>query len=64
LPFRDFSFVLKIRCEERGVTGVLKAVLLDENKAFASPRPTVLTEREQVTRRSSSRNRVCEYNFQ
>jgi len=30
LPFRDFSFVLKIQCEERGVTGMREAVLLDE----------------------------------
>ena len=30
MPFRDCSFVLKIQCEERGVTGVREAVLLDE----------------------------------
>jgi hypothetical protein len=29
LPFRDFSFVLKIQCEERGMTGIRDAVLLD-----------------------------------
>jgi hypothetical protein len=29
-PFRDFSLVLKIQCEERGVTGVRDAVLFDE----------------------------------
>jgi hypothetical protein len=30
LPFRDFSFVLKIQCEERGTTGVRETVLLNE----------------------------------
>lgn len=29
LPFRDFSYVVKIQCEERGVTGIREAVLLD-----------------------------------
>jgi hypothetical protein len=28
VPFRDFSFVLKVICEERGVTGLREAVLL------------------------------------
>src|SRR5262245_1247648 len=27
-PFRDFSYVLKVQCEERGVTGVRDAVIL------------------------------------
>jgi hypothetical protein len=30
LPFRDFSFVIKIQCAEVGTTGVREAVLLDE----------------------------------
>ena len=30
LPFRNFSYVLKVQCEERGVTGVREAILLDE----------------------------------
>ena len=31
MPFRDFSFVLKIQCEERGFTGMRDAVLLDRS---------------------------------
>jgi len=30
IPFRDFSFVIKIQCHEQGVTGVREALLLDE----------------------------------
>lgn len=33
LPFRDFSFVLKIQCEEHGVTSIREAVLLPEKLA-------------------------------
>ncbi len=29
VPFRDFSFVFKTQCEERGVTGVREAMLLN-----------------------------------
>jgi hypothetical protein len=29
LPFRDFSYVLEVRCEERGWTGMREAVILD-----------------------------------
>jgi len=29
LPFRDFSFVLKIQCQEKGTTGLREVVLLD-----------------------------------
>ncbi len=29
IPFRDFSFVVKVQCEERGTTGLREAVLLD-----------------------------------
>jgi hypothetical protein len=30
LPFKNFSYVLKIQCEERGPTGVREAVLFDK----------------------------------
>ena len=30
LPFRDFSFVLKVQCAEQGVTGFREAVVLDQ----------------------------------
>jgi hypothetical protein len=33
IPFRDFSFVLKVQSEEHGVTGVREAVLLDRHLA-------------------------------
>jgi hypothetical protein len=33
LPFRKFSYVLKVQCEERGLTGVREATLLDEGLA-------------------------------
>jgi hypothetical protein len=29
VPFRDFSYVIKVQCEERGTTGVREAVLMD-----------------------------------
>jgi hypothetical protein len=29
LPFRDFSYVLKVQCAERGTTGMREAVLFD-----------------------------------
>jgi hypothetical protein len=29
LPFRDFSYVLEVRCDERGWTGVREATILD-----------------------------------
>lgn len=31
LPFRDFSYVFKAQCEERGMTGMREAVLLDKH---------------------------------
>lgn len=31
VPFRDFSFVLKCQCLERGTTGIKEAVLYDRN---------------------------------
>ena len=30
LPFRDFSYVLKVQCEERGMTGMRDGVVLDD----------------------------------
>ncbi len=30
LPFRDFSYVLKVQCAEQGVTGLREAVVLDQ----------------------------------
>jgi len=33
LPFRDFSYVIKIQCMEDGTTGVREAVVLDEKLA-------------------------------
>ena len=33
VPFRDFSYVVKIQCEERGVTGIREAVLFDKGLA-------------------------------
>jgi hypothetical protein len=33
VPFRDFSFVFKVQCEERGMTGLREAVLLDRHLA-------------------------------
>ena len=33
VPFRDFSYVVKIQCEERGMTGTREAVLIDKGLA-------------------------------
>ena len=30
IPFRDFSFVIKIQCQEQGVTGMREALLVAE----------------------------------
>lgn len=30
VPFQDFSYVVKIQCEERGTTGIREAILLDK----------------------------------
>ena len=30
LPFRDFSFVVKMQCEERGPTGIRESIIMDE----------------------------------
>lgn len=33
IPFRDFSYIVKIMCAERGMTGIREAVLLDKGLA-------------------------------
>lgn len=48
IPFRDFSFVLKVQCEERGMTGMREAVLLDRRLA-AGERPTFRDGRMQLS---------------
>ena len=40
VPFRDFSFVVKIQCSEHGVTGVREAVLIAK-RVRAGERPNV-----------------------
>jgi hypothetical protein len=30
LPFKDFSFVIKMQCSERGLTGMREAIIMDE----------------------------------
>ena len=32
IPFRDFSYVIKAQCEERGTTGVREAILFDKGR--------------------------------
>lgn len=32
IPFRDFSFVIKVQCEESGMTGVREAILFDQRR--------------------------------
>jgi len=41
LPFRDFSYVLKAQCEERGVTGMRDAVVLNEKMASGEITPDI-----------------------
>lgn len=33
IPFRDFSYVIKIQCEERGTTGIREATIVDRGLA-------------------------------
>lgn len=33
IPFRDFSFVLKVQCAEHGTTGVKEAILFDRSRS-------------------------------
>jgi hypothetical protein len=33
LPFRDFSFVVKVQCREAGITGIREAILFDQRRA-------------------------------
>jgi hypothetical protein len=37
VPFRDFSFVFKCQCPERGMTGSKEAILLDRSMAANEP---------------------------
>lgn len=37
VPFRDFSFVFKCQCAERGATGVKAALLLERSRAANEP---------------------------
>jgi hypothetical protein len=30
IPFKDFSFVMKVQCTERGTTGIREAILFDK----------------------------------
>ena len=32
IPFRDFSFVVKVQCAEQGMTGVREAILFDQRR--------------------------------
>jgi hypothetical protein len=38
VPFRDFNFVLKCQCLERGTTGIKEAILLDRSWAAHEPK--------------------------
>ncbi len=40
VPFRDFSFVVKIQCSEHGMTGVREAILFDK-RCRAGEKPNV-----------------------
>ena len=33
IPFRDFSYVVKVQCEERGTTGIREAILFEKGRA-------------------------------
>jgi len=46
LPFRDFSFVLKVHCQERGTTGIRDAFILDE--ALRDGRVTIDPDRKEL----------------
>jgi hypothetical protein len=37
LPFRDFSFVIKVQCPEHGTTGIREAILLDKRMEKEMP---------------------------
>ena len=40
LPFRDFSFVVKVQAEERGITGVRETVLVEQALASGAATPS------------------------
>ena len=42
LPFRDFSFVIKVQCIEQGITGIRDSIVLD--RALADGRVTIGAE--------------------
>jgi hypothetical protein len=44
LPFRDFSFVIKVQCQEHGTTGIRDTIILDE--ALGDGRVTFDPDRE------------------
>ncbi len=46
LPFRDFSFVIKVQCQEQGMTGIRDAIILDE--ALGDGRVTFDPDREEL----------------
>jgi len=46
IPFRDFSFTLKVQCEEREIIGAREAILLD--RAFAVGDASIQDERLQL----------------
>lgn len=48
IPFEEFSFVLKVQCEERGPTGIREAMLLDRRLA-AGERPVMKDGRMQLS---------------
>ncbi len=46
LPFRDFSFVIKVQCQEHGTTGMRDAIIL--NEALGDRRVTVDPDRKEL----------------
>jgi hypothetical protein len=48
LPFRDFSFVIKVQCQEHDMTGTRDTIILDE--ALADGRVTFDPDREESLR--------------
>ena len=42
LPFRDFSFVIKVQAEEHGVTGVREAMLVERLLASGAATPATI----------------------
>lgn len=46
LPFRDFSYVLKVQCAEQGITGLREAAVLDQ--LIASGTVTIIPEEGKI----------------